>query len=220
MKQILLTVAIIITLYSQTSAQIQKGARLLEGVISFNSSSSKNEFYVSNWWISTNAESKATSFSFQPKIGFFTSETFLVGIGADYEYSSYESSPSSKQKTSLYFLNPYIRKYFVLKEKLFFTVSLNVLVGGGRDEYHSTSNVLDIDVFEWRTNVTPGLTYFVSNQWAVTANFGQLFYNYRKETVDHDLDDQPDNVDKSFGASFQFNTFGIGIQYYLRNKTE
>lgn len=227
MKQILLTVTII-TLYSQTSAQIQKGAKLLEGVISFNSRRTTGDFISNGSFVNNNVNSKTTSFSLQPKIGFFTSETFLVGIGAAYEYSHFKATspvvPSyiSLQKKNLYFLNPYVRKYFLLKENLFFTISLNLLIGRGREEYNWMGGVTNFDVVEWRTNITPGLTYFVSDQWAVTANFGQLFYNYRKETLDSDvgMDGEFADIEKDFGASFQFNTFGIGIQYYLRNKTE
>lgn len=49
-----------------------------------------------------------------------------------------------------------------------------------------------------------------------TASFGQLYYNFVKQEPDSDLFEGT-NTMHNFGASFQFTTFEIGVQYFIRN---
>ena len=80
----------------------------------------------------------------------------------------------------------------------------------------SKSNVLNV-----RASISPGVTYFLSRQWAIAATAGELFYNYRKEKLINPSPSIPirqtQETDSDFGASLQFNTFSIGLQYFLRN---
>jgi hypothetical protein len=232
MKKIVV-LAMVLLVTQVAFSQINKGAILLEGSANFNQITAEDEFAV-NYTIDT-YDYKSTFFAFNPKVGFFTSETLLVGIGLNYEHngysykSSYDGSTYStrKEKSNLYFINPYIKKFIPIKDKLFLTLTANALVGLGKvnyeikDEFAGEGKIKN-DQFAFRVNASPGIAYFFNNQWAITASFGQLFYTYKKEELNADLglSEKPKNVDTTYGLSFQFNTFGIGVQYVLRNKAE
>jgi hypothetical protein len=226
MKKIIL-VLIPLILSTVSMAQINKGALLYEGTVAFYVNNSGSEYSQS---ISPQ-EQNYTQFSFSPKVGLFTSGTFLLGIGLSYEFQKSENTSStfgpnqtSTTKSNVFLLNPYVRKYIKLGDKLFFTITGNSFAGFGKasNELKYDGNDLDTksDILDLRLNVTPGLTYFLTNQWAITANFGQLFYTYRKqefESSDFTIY-QTKSTNHYFGGSLQFNTFGIGVQYIVRNK--
>jgi len=222
-KTILLLLTLTISQFA--TGQINKGAILIEGTVSFNKSETENEFSVNSSFVTD--ELKSTFFAFRPRIGFFTSKTFLIGMGLNYEHNGYEYKTSYdgtqgttySEKSNIYLINPYIRKFIQLKENIFFTISGNAFVGLGKVKYGENSEIKS-NILDLRINVAPGFTYFVSRQWAVTANLGQLFYSYKREKLATDigLSEQPKNIDKDYGVSFQFNTFGVGVQYFLRNK--
>lgn len=232
MKKILLLL-MAITVTHIAFSQINKGAILLEGNINFYETKTEDEFFVN--FSSGVYDYKSTFFAVNPKIGFFTSETILVGIGLNYEHVGYRykttfdgvTFSTRTEKSNLYFINPYIKKFIPIKDKLFLTLTGNAFIGLGKVKYTDEEDgaedfEIKNDQIAFRVNVSPGVTYFLSPQWALTASFGQLFYNYKKEELSEELglSNQPKNVDTTYGVSFQFNTFGVGVQYLLRNKSE
>lgn len=222
-----LIVVLIALIPSLSSAQISKGAQLLEGNFSLTSSKSDDEFSTN---YAQDSKQQNTFFAARPRFGFFLNETFLLGFGLSYEFRkiTYETEYTfgqpiiytSVQKRNMYFFNPYVQKYINLSDKLYLTLSGNLKIGLGDSSYEVNSNKTETEALEFEVSIAPGLTYFVSNKWALTANFGSLYYDHYKETLTTDVgvDEDPVNVDKNFGASFQFNTFSIGFQYYLNNK--
>lgn len=152
-----------------------------------------------------------------PQIGFFISETTLFGIGLTYEYSmndqqtnysrSYYSNPynyssSTFDKDNLILINPYLTKYCKIMDKLYFTATINFLAGIGKEKSHQTSQYdyedseyningydeLESNIFELRINATPGVTYFISDKWALCGSIGQIYYKHRREKLKTDLD--------------------------------
>ncbi len=71
-------------------------------------------------------------------------------------------------------------------------------------------------------NAIPGITYFISNKWALQASIGSLFFHRIREELDTDfgLPEQPVNVDKIYGMNFDFNSFSIGFQYFFKNNVQ
>jgi hypothetical protein len=234
MKNLILVLIVLFGITLNSSAQIQKGAMLIGGNVSFNVQERNEEFRIYNFALEDYY--KRTFLSAHPQFGIFINESMLLGIGINYEFIetksrrvylvSYRESESN-QKSNLIFFNPYFKKFFKLKEKIFLTTSLNFLIGFGKRKMESEGDYVDnykseLKIFEYRLNISPGLTYFLNDKWALNANIGELFYSHTKETPDDYKggSEKPKNIEKNYGLSLKFNTFSIGIQYYLRNNSK
>lgn len=213
------------TLTLVSYAQIQKGAILTGGAFSFNKRKNETEFTLGNDISLVEFGRKSSFIAIRPQIGVFSSASTLLGIGISYEHSASERTVYFNgdpmivsEKTNTYFINPYYTKFGQLTDKLYFRTSINFLIGLGSDKGKYLEGLeTRSDVFEFRLNVTPGLTYFISEKWALSGSIGQLFYDRRQETLTTDLggSEQPRNVDVNYGMSFSFNTFSFGFQYLL-----
>jgi hypothetical protein len=234
MKNLILVLIVLFGITLNSSAQIQKGAMLIGGNVSFNVQEINHEFWPMSKILDNNSD-KITFFSATPQYGIFINESTLIGMGIFYEYSKNEEKyidpisfgeEEDIYKSNLVFINPHIKKIFKVKENFFVTTNLNFLIGFGKikieSHYWPDKGEIEINLFEYRLNVSPGLTYFLNEKWALNANIGQLFYSHQKETPDNytGFSEQPKNIHKDFGLSFKFNTFSIGIQYYLRNNSK
>lgn len=204
MKHIIFTLFLTVIFFS-VNAQIQKGSIITGGHLNFNSND--------NDLVSNDYESK--SFTISPEMGFFVSESTLLGLGLTYKHHDSKSeafiysggSFTHKSKSNIFYVNPYLTKYYKLKEKFYFTTRANVMAGFGKEN--------DNKVFEIRLNATPGLSYFVSEKWALTCNVGHIYYSHKKVDID-DIDEKEKH--KDYGINLNFNTFTIGFQYILGKK--
>jgi hypothetical protein len=155
------------------------------------------------------------SFTISPEMGFFVNESTLLGIGLTYDHRKSKSetpiydggSFTLKSKSNIFYINPYLTKYCKLKEKFYFTTRANIMAGFGKEN--------DNKVFEIRLNATPGLSYFVSEKWALTCNVGRIYYSHKKVDIE---DSSEEMKHEDYGINVNFNTFTIGFQYILGKK--
>ena len=217
MKQLLI-ILLAGVLSTNLNAQVQKGAILTGGYVSYHNHNNSDEFpYSYSEYTDYVLKRETNSLTLSPQIGLFISETTLLGVGITYEYSKndqqtttartsngnpYNYSSSAFDKDDLIFINPYLTRYTRIMDKLYFTATVNFLAGIGKGESHQTYqynyyelehitddyNELETNIFELRINVTPGFTYFISDKWAVSGNIGYLYYNRKKEKLKTDLD--------------------------------
>ncbi|MEO1054388.1 MAG: hypothetical protein AAFX87_27365, partial [Bacteroidota bacterium] len=215
MRTTLITIFSLVIL-TNLNAQIQKGAILTGGSFSFNGDRNTEEF--SPFGSIVNDELKNSFIAIRPQIGFFTNESTLIGIGLAYERSSFEilntsggtTSTDFTRKENAFFINPYFAKYSKLTDQLYFTTFFDFMAGLGTEKLGENDEI-ENDVFELRFSVSPGLTYFVSEKWALRAQIGQLFYEWRRVEISPDNGDRV-NKDNSYGLNFNLNTFTIGFQ--------
>ena len=204
-------------------AQIQKGSLLTGGNFSFYHQNDTEEF--SKYGNTSTDDIKSNYIFTNPQIGFFISDKTLIGGGISYEHNTLEqiirfggSTGTIKQRDNTFFINPYLTRYTELTEKLYLTTSINLMVGLGNGKYGENydlkTNILDI-----RFNIKPGLTYAISEKWLLSANIGQLFYDWKNETVTSDTgsEERPANSSNNYGINFRLNTYLIGFQYILNN---
>lgn len=207
-------------------AQLQKGAILAEGGFTYMGRNASDNFSTQPGTYQNDL--KSTFLSVRPSVGFFLTESTLFGIALNYEYNSTvneivlngNSLDPRIQKSNVILINPHLTKFMRLSDKFYFTTSLNLLAGIGKGslgQNNRETNILDL-----RINMTPGLTYFISNKWAIQGSIGELFYNYKQEKIEADINQAEDekNVDHTYGLSAQVNTFQVGFRYYLNNDTE
>lgn len=218
------------------NAQIHKGAILTGGYINFQGTDDSVEFPLYSSVYSDYYLKRKTQYAaINPQIGFFATESLLLGIGLTYEYSKhdqqnsysnsyYSGSSSTFDRNNVILINPYLTKYSRLMDKLYFTTTINFLAGIGKEKSHQTNqdeyDELEANIFDLRINVTPGFTYFISEKWALSGSIGQFYYMHRREKLKtgHDLSEGLTNVENDCSVVLGFNRFTIGVQYYLNNK--
>lgn len=185
MKKILL-VAVAIFSLSTAFAQgnINQGDWMVGGTTNFSSSK-----------YGSNANSKATSFSFAPNIGYFFINQLAGGLRFD--ISSYKSGTgSTENKQSSFMLEPFLRYYFLPS-----TQKVNVFAdagygfGSSKSTYGTTSQP---SVSSSAFNAKAGVAVFVTPVAALEFALGYNSLKYK-------------------GAPDRYNSinFGIGFQIHL-----
>jgi len=228
MKKLLLMV-IACTFFSTINAQVQKGTIILGGDINFNKNNLSQQ-YTSHSSTSEADKFKTTHISISPQCGMFISEFLEVGLGIAYQQnkSKYIEGGSSSYdddnqtvKTNQFLIYPYITKYGKIAEKLYFTSTLKVQFGFGKHDDGRDRSTSESDISVFNINASPGLTYFISNKWSLKCTIGQLYYNRTKYSLDESSDyyDGYENIDENLGLNLDLNTFTIGFQYVLNNKS-
>ncbi len=225
MKRILLAL-LIVTPFSFCQAQLQKGNMLLEGSLNISSESSTNEFNL--FGVVNDTETSNTLLSFSPRLGWFTGNNALLGIGLTYEHRLFKvidnfdvvQNNEIITRNNLFLINPYFTKFSPIADKLYLTTTINLAVGFGNESSDFTNNEQTADLVELRLNIVPGLTYFVSEKWALQANVGQLFYRYRRSKLSDAIPNELINSSSNYGISFSANTFRVGFQYFISRKSE
>ncbi len=224
MKSFLLFAFVLIS--SASFAQLTKGALLLDGAGSFTISRSTRESTV----FDSESKDKSIYANINPSLGFFVSEDLLLGVGVRYDYQSYVSESignalTAKQtsKQNMVSLTAYARKFIQVKDKLYFTGTLNINGGTGLRKLTSQQtnlekSTLEFDIYQINASITPGLTYFLSTRWAISTSIGQLYADY------YTAKPKDDNSEKRSefrgGVNFELNTFVFSVQYFLKNGAE
>lgn len=218
MKKFYVGTLLFLLLSVAANAQIQQGTITIGGSFSINSQKNSQEFLGAN---PTKSDVDRNSFSINPRVGYFATSTLVVGLGLTYDRVAFErthggtSDPTSVTNELL--INPYVEKYFSISEKLYATTAFNILFGTGKIK----QGEFESDITSFRVNLMPGLTYFVSDKFAITGNFGQLFYNSRKiknKTTTNQIESE--NTDSQFGLNVSLNSFSLGIRYFIGNMSE
>ncbi len=207
---------ILITLLTSTialTAQGQKGMKELEGNLSYSLSNQK----VIYPFDSQTDERKGERFVISPKIGWFVSQSSVlgVGVGIESEYVKIERSDfeTSVSKEHLFSFSPYFRNYQKITDKLFFTTTIDFALGFGKE---TRDEDLKMDIFEISLNARPGLSYYLSDNWALKASFGRLYYRNTSRKVTEGLEEQQPNLkETNFGINCSMDSFSLGLGYYF-----
>ncbi|WP_282037094.1 hypothetical protein [Saccharicrinis aurantiacus] len=244
MKKIYI-VACLSMLFLNLSAQFEKGNLLIDGSFNWNGSSYdgiRNIYYEEYDKIKSKSNSYTIAPSLGCFVS--ESLLVGIGISYKYStsrseyneewYSDYynriiEEEMGKVEKNRLFLFNPYVTKYHKLGEKLYFNYTFNLLIGSGSETGYDYSYPINdddikytyyshddpIDIFEFGANITPGLTYFLNDKFAVNCNIGQIYYvkNIRKPAEGYN---KPETANENFGLNLDLNTFMLGFQYYIR----
>jgi len=223
MKNLLLSLGMIVMLLS-ANAQIQKGAIMIGG--SFNTYGSKNLSETAT--SSNNFAIKSFSLNVKPQIGFMVSDHTQIGLSFALEHSYFKSRTFNANsgvgyptvdKGNTYLINPYLTRYIGITEKFYLTTTANAMIGAGKTHSGIPSSLNKSSVFDIRLNLTPGIAYFVSDNLAITATIGKLYYSYSKTTSDgttNTTSTDMKNKLNNFGMNLSSSSLWFGVQFFIR----
>ncbi|WP_284651313.1 outer membrane beta-barrel protein [Flavobacterium terrisoli] len=184
MKKIILTVAAVFA-FGFANAQDKKeskGSGFSEGSIFVSGA-----FGISS---SSQDEDKSTSFEIEPKVGFFVTPNIALGAKLGYESYKAEDAFGDTDDENTLSIGVFGRYYATPSNQFSIFGQLGF-------DYMSTNDKMS----EVKTNgfglaFKPGISYFVSDAFAIEATFGELSYTSVKDDTD--------------GAEAK-NTFSLGL---------
>jgi len=196
MKKLLLS-ALAVCAFTFSNAQEEKnegnngfakGDMMISGAFSFGSQST--------------GDAKENSFEIAPKFGFFVSDNIAVGAKIGFMSQKGEDAAGNdnldKQTLSL---GAFGRYYMTPASKFSVFAELGV-------DYGNVDNKLtDAKSAEISAMVGPGISYFVSNSFAIEAGWGMLGYN-----TNDNGGDGADSTDK-FNLGLDTRDLSIGLVY-------
>lgn len=178
-------------------AQFNQGRMLVGGSFDFSATTNKSK---ANGRTDTN--SKSTSLSFGPQIGYFVIDNLAVGAGLDISLSKWKQEGSSYESTyTAFVLQPMVRYY--LPQGIFFQGQFGIGAGKEKDNYSGTVDEEKFNITTWGLAV--GYALFLNDNVAVEPQIG--YGSAGRKYKDNDVKE----IDNGLFIS-------VGIQAYLGNK--
>ncbi|RZL41863.1 MAG: porin family protein [Pedobacter sp.] len=193
MKKVILSALAVMT-FGFANAQeatgnggFSKGSMFLSGAFSLESSKT--------------GESKTSGFEIEPRFGYFVTDNIAIGGKLGYASSKAETAGVDTADNTALTIGAFGRYYFT-------PASQFSLFGQAGLDYSSIENKLaDAKSNEIGVNVGLGLSYFVSNDWAIEATWAGLGYTSN--------DNGGDGAEKTntFGLNADLRAISFGVVY-------
>ena len=194
MKKIILTVAAVFAFGFANAQEKESG----------NGGFSKGSMFVSGAFSigsEKTGDTKSTGFEIEPKFGYFVTENIAIGGKLGYSSDKAENALGDTQDDATLTVGAFGRYYFTPASQFSLFSELGV-------DYSTVEDKLDDEkAKEIGVNLGLGLSYFVSNDWAIEASWAGLGYTSN--------DNGGDGADKtnSFGLGADLRAISFGVVY-------
>lgn len=147
-------------------------------------------------------DDKTSAFEIAPRFAYFVSDNIAVGAKVGFMQENGENAVGDTDKQTLS-LGAFGRYYFT-------PASQFSVYGELGFDYNSTDDKLwDSKVNGFETVVSPGVSYFVSNSFAIEASWGALKF----ETEKGDWDNAENDTTFGLGLDLRDLTFGLVYKF-------
>ncbi|MCH4552941.1 outer membrane beta-barrel protein [Aestuariibaculum lutulentum] len=189
---------------------IKKGLWNIGGNVSLTKFKSKEpESFIPN--------RESFGFTISPKLGYFISDNWELGLGLGYGYYHYEHQNNMYHNYSnSYSVSPFVRKYFSLSKTLLFDSQFGVSYTKNyirsENENGELSKDRESSLF---VGLQPGFTYFLNPKFALKAKIGALGYSCSKREYNYTSDNLDEYKSESFSFSLSSSNIQFGIYYFF-----
>ncbi len=164
------------------------------------------------------------------KGGFYTGDYAMVGIDFAYNEEKFEGTvfrqPDTLQSNSisrLYSITPNVRSTVPLtaNERLSFFTILGVAVGFGNSLTRNTKNIDEVekiytDQFNLRVGISPGVTFFAIENFALEVQLDVLGYELRVRKSEINGIEQSKDVRNNIDFNIDILSLKLGLAYYFK----
>ncbi|WP_354302778.1 outer membrane beta-barrel protein [Pedobacter sp. UYP1] len=212
----LVTLAMLSAFALAANAQTEKGKTIVGGSIGyFNEKSNDNAM-----------DSKHSSLTLLPSIGYFVKDNLALGLGIGYSRLTSQSSEktqyllSQKNTTDYFMVSPFVRHYINISDQFKFFSQLSVPMKWGNLESAtgttspavsvapaSNSKTTSIGV-----NIEPGFAYFPTKRIGIQLSLEGLSYAWNKTENKNSNEVSKNNA---FNLGTNFFAPKIGIQFHF-----
>ena len=211
----LTTLFIFLLTINVASAQIASGTALITGNINFRGATTESDL--------SPGDLEETNLGLILGAGYFVGENFALGLNVGYEMresnafiSSFPDPIEQTTKTSLFTVGPFARYYHMFDDRAGLFGELNAAFGFGERTVQEEPNV---EISRLEAALRPGLTFFISDKWAVEGKFGYLGYRAETEEFTTPIQDIVTTTSE-FIVSFNFTTLNLGVAIYPGRNSE
>ena len=152
-----------------------------------------------------NVSDLVSNSNLNPSIDYVIQDNLILGVGLGINSSKSKRNDYYDIENKNYRIGVYGTKYFKVKNMMFFSLKGYVSYTSNFSD-NNTQNGVDISNDVFRISLSPGLSYFINNQWAVDVNMLGLSYG---------IYDSNDSSVNSFGFNLNMSSLSLGIKYFL-----
>ena len=176
---------------SNESNGVAKGDMMISGAFGFDSTST--------------GDAKENSFTIAPRFAYFVSDNIAVGAKIGFTSSKEEDGISDDIKTDALSLGAFGRYYMSPASKF----SVFAELGADFTSYNWEQGSAESDSAGFGVGVAPGVSYFLSDAFAIEASWGMLGYN-----TNDNGGDGAESTDKfELGLDMRDLTFGLVYKF-------
>ncbi len=204
MKKLILA-ASVLALGANVQAQevdsfgFEKGNVIVEGNLGFNSSNDKN------------TDEKINKFTFTPKVGYFATDKFAVGIAAGFGTDKTKVDGVQTEKINTYDLGVFGRYYFLDLGQRFKTFA-EINFGYTNVKYEDLATE-EIKADGFSSGFSLGMNYFLTNKMAINFVLGDVIsYNSVKVDGGKSVSNFNGNIN-AFDNFFDTAKFGLTYKF-------
>ncbi|MDJ1479923.1 outer membrane beta-barrel protein [Cytophagaceae bacterium YF14B1] len=187
------------------NAQVEQGKLFINGQFGVSSTSYEN---ISN--------TKSSTFTFIPSVGYFLSDKFAIGLGIG--GSTSRTKNTDNNTTSIYNqikVAPFARYYIPTSgDKFSFFAQGSLAFGVGKEKFKNNSNTSTgekINTTDFA--ISPGFVYFPSSHWGVELTL-RGFYIEARNSNDNSAGNY-DNNKTTIGLDVNSLSPSLGISYFF-----
>ncbi len=148
-------------------------------------------------------ETIITKYTLNPKLGYFLSDNFEIGLGLSYSHSENETKSLNDDyvnKGNMFSVNPFARYYGYFNENFGIFLELNLLYGFGDEDYRLYPSRRKYDVKHYSIMLNPGIIYSLSDLISIDASV--RFFQYEKVPDQFEITD----------IGIDFKTVALGVR--------
>jgi hypothetical protein len=143
-------------------------------------------------------------------VGFFLNERYAVGGGLSYSstLNEYEFGGGHQiRKTRGFGVHLFVKRYFLISEKFFFSMDGSVGYDRGRTTMETGSTESTSKSYNISMSATPSLIFFPSPNWAIEGSIGGLSLTHSRGVSDES---------KSTFFGLNYGSISLGFAYFFR----
>lgn len=212
MKKLLAT-AIFALIGAGAFAQTTQGTIVVSGAVG----------YTKNTRDFGNSPVTQTSFNITPSMGYFILDGLEVGASIGYKQDKSNEAVMGgygpvnyENVTKAFGFMPYLKKYFMVSDKVAFTASAQAGISKGTSTNKPSSgfyNTTELDISGFQVAVVPGISFFATDKIGINASFGSFGYSQVKSEYEGSYEISFNT--STFGLNLDSSTLGIGFSYHF-----
>lgn len=216
------------TYYNNNFTPFQKGNSFVNFTVSLNSDDYTNASYQFQNVI----QGESGDYSIKLTGGYYFSDNFAGSLGFQYGNTNFDGTVlklhdtiNKKSLTKSYTINPSLRSSIPLvkNQRLSLYVDMGFGIGWGNTVSRNYNNDETLektfaDNFSFGIGISPGVTYFVMENFAMEIGLNILGYNYDKSTSTEN--DGPESIVKNQSIDFNLDLLSLklALAYYIGTK--